>query len=72
MCRLFAPAIIRCIAEQRAPSDPEFDEVAARLWDESFGCDTGISWRDTSNQCPRHQITRAAARAALLGADIRS
>lgn len=67
MKHLFERSIIDCIAEARAPSVQELEEVARRLWEEGFGRDSGTDWA----ACPLKGETRAAAQAALLGTDRR-
>ena len=67
MKHLFERSIIDCIAEARAPSVQELEDVARRLWEEGFGRDSGTDWA----ACPLKGETRAAAQAALLGTDRR-
>ncbi|UYY57500.1 hypothetical protein [Sphingomonas sp. S2-65] len=67
MKHLFERSIIDCIAQARAPSAQELEDVARRLWEEGFGRDSGTDWA----ACPLKGETRAAAHAALLGTDRR-
>jgi hypothetical protein len=63
MKHMFDRSIIDCIAQGRAPEPHELEAVAARLWEEGFGRDSGTDWA----ACPLKGETRAAAQAALTG-----
>lgn len=65
--RLFAPFLVRCIAEGQHPSDVEVEALASRFCTEAFGSDHSSCPQRDAATCPRGQQAVRAAWAALTG-----
>jgi len=63
----FHPAIRACLSEGRSPELAELEQVAAKIWGDSYRCATGLEWDQIESTSQHGQRTVAAASAALRG-----
>ena len=63
----FHPAIRACLSEGRAPESSELEQVAAKIWGDSYRRATGLEWYQIESTSHHGQRTVAAASAALRG-----
>jgi len=63
----FHPAIRACLSEGRSPELAELEQVAAKIWGDSYRCATGLEWDQIESTSHHGQRTVAAASAALRG-----
>jgi hypothetical protein len=63
----FHPAIRACLSEGRPPELSEVEQVAAKIWGDSYRCATGLEWHQIDATSHHGQRTVAAASAALRG-----
>ena len=58
-------AILRCMSEGRAPHAREIEQVAEKIWNESYRRRAKLNWSDVAIGSPDERRSLAAARAAL-------
>lgn len=63
--RLFHDALRACMAEGRMPSQREVEQVAAKIWNDSYRALAKVEWSDVPIGSIEEQRTLSAARTAL-------
>jgi hypothetical protein len=61
------PAMSACMSEGRQPGQAELEQVAARIWRDSYLSATGLEWQEVESGSVWERRTLAAAGAALRG-----
>lgn len=63
--RSFHHALRACMSEGRAPHPRELEQVAAKIWHDSYRTATGRDWSEVEEGSCWERRTLAAARVAL-------
>jgi hypothetical protein len=61
------PAMSACMSEGRQPGQGELEQVAARIWRDTYRTTTGVEWGEVEAGSVWERRTLAAAGAALRG-----
>lgn len=61
------PAMSACMSEGRQPGQRELEQVAARIWHDTYRSATGLEWREVEAGSVWERRTLAVAGAALRG-----
>jgi hypothetical protein len=61
------PAMSACLSEGRQPGQGELEQVAARIWLDTYRTTTGAEWGEVEAGSVWERRTLAAAAAALRG-----
>jgi hypothetical protein len=71
MHRVFPPAIVAAIRDDRLPSGGEIEAVAAKMWHEAFTACANSHWSDLPGSSAERNRVIQAAETALVGNDVR-
>lgn len=61
------PAMSACMSEGRQPGQRELEQVAARIWRDTYRIATGLEWQEVEAGSVWERRTLAVASAALRG-----
>lgn len=62
---MFAPAAVACLVDGRPPRPEEIDEVASKIWQESYARDRKIAWGEVDRGSRLYLSIQAAALVSL-------